>query len=260
VDTASGVTIGSKRDSNGAQIKLSPLAKETDIGNDKVPLRVATAKRLTFIRHGQSEANYYWNTNGDNAPKPWFYDPALTEIGIQQAQERAKETRLQYPGLIVVAPLRRAIQTALIVWGHMLGKVPFIILPLCTEQVTESDDIGRTKSNLIEQFPESGIDWSHVGEHQFWWYIPDNKKVEGELYEDFKLRYKTEGGWEEPLSMLAKRVVDFESWLTLRQESNIAVVSHGDFIRCMTGVNLKNGAQLAFDVDPLVPLTPYLGK
>jgi broad specificity phosphatase PhoE len=219
---------------------------------------VAEGKRLlhvNFVRHGESEANLWWREHPGVCP--WYFDPDLTPVGIEQAKARQKEIESLHVDVVVVSPLLRTLKTCKLVFSHLIGKVPFVVQPLCREQVTESDDIGKMKDTMEAQYPE--YDWALVPEKQFWWYIPDDRKVEGENdLAGFNKRYKECGGWVEPVPVLANRVREFEAWLVSRPEASIAVVSHGDFIECMTGQNLRNAAHLMFEVDPLKPLEPKL--
>jgi hypothetical protein len=55
--------------------------------------------------------------------------------------------------------------------------------------VTDADDVGNFKETLEKEFPQ--FDYSLMPHGPaFWWYIPEDKKIEGETdLESFKQRY-----------------------------------------------------------------------
>jgi len=60
--------------------------------------------------------------------------------------------------LIVVSPLRRAMQTAhLALETYIRQGVPVVAHPLATEQVTGSDDIGSAPFTLKQEWPN--VNW-----------------------------------------------------------------------------------------------------
>ena len=77
------------------------------------PPRAATAesKRITFLRHGQSEGNAA-KARGISRSDPCLLDCGLTRLGVQQAQA-AGAAASREPELVVVSILKRAIATAL---------------------------------------------------------------------------------------------------------------------------------------------------
>ena len=73
--------------------------------------------RLTFVRHGESEANVqkvYWN-----APQGY----GLTDKGVQQAAALAELLAERPYSNLYSSPVLRAVQTAQIV-GRRLGLAP----------------------------------------------------------------------------------------------------------------------------------------
>ena len=64
----------------------------------------AGANRILFLRHGQSEAN----ASGSDVP-----DPHLTDLGVMQAKSWRGLIGSFGADVVLVSPLRRAIQTAL---------------------------------------------------------------------------------------------------------------------------------------------------
>jgi len=210
-----------------------------------------TVVHLIVIRHGESECNAAEKANP--GVRPWIFDPHLTELGVQQAQARGKELEplMDEIEMVVLSPLTRTCQTTHHVFGELHGKVPFLVHPLCREMLTESDDVGQFAETMQERFPQ--YDWTHVPPSSFWWYIPDDKQLHGETVEDFRARFKELGGWEEPEAHVRERVTEFEAFLLSTHKSRIAVVSHGDFLMGVTGVNLKNAERCMLVVQPLKP-------
>ena len=45
-----------------------------------------------------------------------------------------------------------------------------------------------------------------------------------------------------------------------RPETKFIVVSHGDFIECMTGNNLRNAANCILEIDPMHPIVPKTSR
>ncbi|KAL6072094.1 putative Alpha-ribazole phosphatase [Balamuthia mandrillaris] len=209
-------------------------------------------KRITFVRHGQSTSNAAWDAHDT---EPFIFDAPLTEKGRQQARERAVKLLEEKPvQLVVASPLTRASQTCELVFGHLKGTVPFIVHPLCREQMSGADDVGRLKADLQKDFSEFDLRLVPEG---FWWYIPAERHVEGETLEEHYRRYKEAGGWTEPGKVLAKRIQEFEAWIVERPESEFGVVSHGDFIERMCNIDrIGNAEQFILEVDPLNPIVP----
>ena len=68
--------------------------------------------KLYLIRHGEAEHNVGAKIYGDAAyDMPQFWNPSLTEKGIQQARQLQTMMELQ-DKYIIVSPLQRALETA----------------------------------------------------------------------------------------------------------------------------------------------------
>src|SRR6185312_9254772 len=116
---------------------------------------------VLFIRHGESESNAFWEKN---QIEPWIFDPAITEKGYQQAI--ALKNRIDFvPDLIISSPLKRSLLTAELVFDGIECRQ--IVSPLVIEALSEADDLGSLKRDLIVEFPD--WDWSLVSD-DFWWY------------------------------------------------------------------------------------------
>jgi len=214
---------------------------------------------VSFIRHGESTSNEGWDRLGR---EPWIFDAKLTERGIEQALQRGRELQAEgySPELIVVSPLSRTLMTCDCVFSYLRGKCRFIVHPICREQVTGADDIGRHKEDLEREFAEEHFDFSLVPSRKFWWYIPEEYQTEQHDLPTHQQIYQGANngkGWEEPGKVLASRCREFEKWLVESNHKEIAVVSHGDFIERMCGMDrdIENCERFILEVNPLQPLT-----
>lgn len=176
---------------------------------------------MILVRHAQSEFNvHYSRTRID----PGIRDPALTELGVQQA--RAAATRLRdlvadrpTPQRILTSPYTRALQTAEIL--HEVLELPLEIDPIVGERCAFVCDLGSTRDELAVRFPRFAFD--HLA-HEWW---PRQIEEEDGLMsrcEAFRARMAADAGW-----------------------AGTIVVSHWGFIRGLTGETVGNCAVLHFD-------------
>ena len=104
-------------------------------------------KRVCFVRHGQGDHNA--------SIKGWqLCDPPLNAKGEGQVKQLATELKPQLKqfDLIVVSPLTRAMQTA--TGGFDGVKCPWAVQPLLRERMGAPCDSGRTKCELLRDFPK----------------------------------------------------------------------------------------------------------
>eukprot|EP00297_Palpitomonas_bilix_P012132 CAMPEP_0113871632 /NCGR_PEP_ID=MMETSP0780_2-20120614/2754_1 /TAXON_ID=652834 /ORGANISM="Palpitomonas bilix" /LENGTH=312 /DNA_ID=CAMNT_0000857051 /DNA_START=143 /DNA_END=1081 /DNA_ORIENTATION=- /assembly_acc=CAM_ASM_000599 len=132
-------------------------------------------KRVWLIRHGQSEANIrsYYSAAGD----PTLRDCPLSPEGHKQAQQLREKLSELKPPLVVCSPLRRAIQTALHVFGRRKG-LPLVAHPFTTEFWTDAQESkGREREEILADpqlidmegfsrisFRQLWADWGHIGD------------------------------------------------------------------------------------------------
>jgi broad specificity phosphatase PhoE len=94
-------------------------------------------------------------------------DPPLTELGKSQAQ--ALQTTIT-PGLIVISPMTRKIQTALLAFGSLLSTSPFKTEVQVWPDLREAHDaicnIGVARADLTAKFPQ----FEFTGCHDKWDY------------------------------------------------------------------------------------------
>lgn len=195
-------------------------------------------KRVWFVRHAESEFNAsdkLTNQKVINNPK-YFWDANLTNMGMSQAE------KILAPDidLIIVSPLARAIQTALLGFSSQIKSgTPIVADPRICEDLCDSDDLGRTVKELKIVFPR--VDFSTMGEEDIWWYhdhlpVNESDKV-SYLRKDWMSRR-----YEEPSESIYRRIDSFMKSITQlpSKYSKIAVVSHSGILRRITGVKMNN--------------------
>jgi broad specificity phosphatase PhoE len=173
---------------------------------------------MIFIRHGQSEFNVIY---GQTRQDPGIEDPAITKLGVAQAEQAACFLDGMNVRRLISSPYRRALQTAAII-AKRLG-LSIAVNPMVREHYAFSCDIGTPRDGLIQEWP--GIDFSQLEER--WW-----------PHED------------ETDDLVAARGRAFiETSTTLPDRDQIAVVSHWGFIRGITGLKVTNGTVLRVDLE-----------
>jgi Ca2+-binding EF-hand superfamily protein/broad specificity phosphatase PhoE len=200
-------------------------------------------KVVSFIRHGESEANAACDVIGT---AKGIFNPHITLKGIGQAKARREELKKQAEhfkfDLIVVSPMRRALET----YSHAMADyitagVPTIGHPLVREQFSESDDVGDAPSEIKSAWP--GVDWSLFPDQpEVWWYAGETFTTEEAkgltVLSQRELNIRDD--WEEPWELVLERAQAFEEWVRARPEKHICVVSHGGFIEALVGPRMGN--------------------
>ena len=140
-------------------------------------------------------------------------DADLTPTGQQQAATVKTDAAALHPELIVVSPLSRAIDTALIVFG----KGDYI----CLESLRERNGLlkngqRRTLEYLKDRFAEHDINFDNIepGEDKLW--------------------HAFGGETLETPEACSQRAYDSLLWITRRPEKEIAIVAHGGLFHQMT--------------------------
>ncbi len=177
---------------------------------------------IYFIRHAQSAFNA---VHDPLKPDPMIFDAPITDLGKIQAQQVRRQVEKLDVKTVIVSPFTRTIETALWIFGF---RFPFQISADVREQLCNSCDVGSAPGELSRSFPHLSFD--HLAER--WWY--DGEK-------DHR------GISVEPEEVLMKRANNFASHLRRENIHSTAIVSHGNFIRAMTGVKPKNCEIIKFD-------------
>lgn len=192
-------------------------------------------KRVHLVRHGQGFHNLlsdifndvhvrFGESLGNPYCHPALVDPPLTEIGREQARAlrpKARALRPQ-PQLVVVSPMVRATQTAVIGFDHLLDgaatRVPFVAHEGCHEIAgVHICDRRRPLNDLRTDFPCVDYDTANISEEDPLW------------KEDVR----------ESLTELADRGYAFLMWLRSRPEADIAVATHSTFLFALLNAAMR---------------------
>ncbi len=170
---------------------------------------------IYLIRHAQSEFNAgYAELKRD----PMIFDAPLSELGKSQAVEaRAVVADLDITKLIV-SPLTRTLQTAELIFQR---AHPIIIDANVREQTSHSGDVGSHPDQLAKDWTH--LDFSHLEAH--WWHKGEKDSLGIPL---------------EPLSSVEIRAAAFVEFAKQSNMKSTAIVSHGNFIRVLTGIQPEN--------------------
>jgi broad specificity phosphatase PhoE len=201
-------------------------------------------KIVSFIRHGESEANAA--CDGPLGTAKGIWNPHITAKGVAQAQgrrEKLKEDPERWKfDLVVVSPMKRTLETYKEALADYIERgIPTIGHPLAREQFSESDDVGDSPVDIKAGWPK--IDWSNFPDHpEVWWYAGPDFTLEqaSTLTVQSQRDLNLKEDWEEPWSLVLERASLFEDWLRERPEKHICVVSHGGFIEALVGPRMGN--------------------
>ena len=169
---------------------------------------------IYFIRHGQSEFNAAFNGKID----PMIFDPALTKLGLEQAESARVNILKLGIDRVITSPFTRAIQTAKIMFD---GISPIEVQLGHHELLLHSSDIGRHPSDLKESFPD--LTFEHIP--YSWWY---KNSTNGLTIE------------KEPLELFKERISRFVLALDQIKNENVAIVGHGNAFREILDLKLDN--------------------
>ena len=177
---------------------------------------------IYLIRHAQSAFNAVY---GPNKPDPMIFDAPITELGETQAKRAGLEVEKFNIKNVIVSPFTRTLQTAQLIFGN---KLPFQINAEVREQLVNSCDVGSPPHKLAKDFPH--LNFNHLD--KCWWH-------EGE--KDYR------GISVEPQEVLMERVDRFIDYMERECIQSTAIVSHGNFIRALTGIKPQNCDIIKFD-------------
>lgn len=157
--------------------------------------------KLYFVRHGESTFNQLKLHQHGKVE--------LSEYGQKQAQKVAKRFTTIPIELIISSPMTRALQTA-----EEIQKIT-------NKKLIEVDLLREVKKPSIFE-GKSLIDPA----------LSDIKELIKENFENPKWYHSD----EENFSDLKKRAAEFLEHISAYSEQNIAVVTHGDFLRIIIGI------------------------
>ncbi len=177
---------------------------------------------IYFIRHAQSKFNAAYQP-GD--PDPLIFDAPLSPLGEVQAIGTRKHIKDLDINKLIVSPLTRTLQTATLIFKN---AYPVAINATIREQLSFSGDVGRAPHELTRDYPH--LDFDHLEEH--WWHEGKNNQ---------------HGYAVEPHSSLQQRADQFAAFLTASNTRSTAIVTHGNFIHTITGIQPENCEIIKFD-------------
>ena len=177
---------------------------------------------IYLIRHAQSAFNAVY---GPNKSDPMIFDAPITELGKTQAEQARREVEKLDIQNVIVSPFTRTLQTAQLIFGN---SFPFQINAVVREQLVNSCDVGSPPYKLAKDFPH--LNFNHLDE--CWWH-------EGE--KDYR------GISVEPEEFLIERADRFVDYIKLEGIHSTAIVSHGNFIRALTGIKPQNCEIIPFN-------------
>ena len=178
---------------------------------------------IYLIRHAQSEANAAFAKLDRD---PMIFDAPLSALGKTQAEEARQTVADLDIDNIIVSPLTRTLETAEIIFQRAHAMV---VNAGVREQTCHSGDVGSHPDLLARDWAH--LDFSHLKSH--WWH-------DGEENEH--------GIPYEPLEVLEKRAAAFVSFAKQTNIASTAIVTHGNFIRVLTGIQPDNCQVLKLDI------------
>ena len=177
---------------------------------------------IYLIRHAQSAFNAVY---GPNKPDPMIFDAPITELGETQAKQARREVEKLDIKNVIVSPFTRTLQTAQLIFEN---RLPLQINAAVREQLVNSCDVGSPPHKLAQDFPH--LNFNHLDD--CWWH-------EGE--KDYR------GISVEPEEVLMERADRFVDYIKRESIHSTAIVSHGNFIRALTGIKPKNCEVIQFN-------------
>jgi broad specificity phosphatase PhoE len=171
---------------------------------------------MFLLRHGQSYFNLHFS---ETRIDPGIEDPALTPLGVRQAEAAAAQLAGASLTRIIISPYTRALETAEPILA--LHSVPVDIMHEVRERAAFACDVGSAPEVLAARFPHHGF--LHLPPQ--WWHE----------------------GTESPEDTVA-RADSFRERMALRADSaTTLLVSHWAFILALTGNSTSNGEILEYD-------------
>lgn len=209
-----------------AKANAKPQPSESDMTNLDHDATHITTKIIHFQRHGQG----YHNLLGDHTKalgqkfdiddpnpdinpfvKPEIQDSPLTHKGRQEAALQRPTASQLKPEVVIVSPLHRAIQTALITFAdHYDDGVPFVAHEGCREQLgLLTCNKALPLSQTVADFPQVNFDLMTAEEEDHLW-KPHAR--------------------EEPVAEANRAYGFLTEFLMKREEKELAVVCHSAWL------------------------------
>jgi len=203
-------------------------------------------KHVLFLRHGQCTHNVSVRA------ALTVEDSQLNAVGRRQAAAQARNLARDLAehghevDLIVASPLRRTLETALILRRELGEATPLVACALCTERVCAACDRGTLVSELQREFG-AAVDLDDLSRRdQAWWPAAEERSlwgaggIEGVNGGELPEAPPALEAYERSTGMLRARADAFGRWVAARPEQNICVVGHVAFFSALLGHQLKN--------------------
>jgi broad specificity phosphatase PhoE len=181
--------------------------------------------KSVYVWHTISEANNAYGNDTPcihTSPGSWRYqDARLTRKGIKQCLKARGETmgggaEHISPELIVVSPFTRTLQTAHIIFSGR--NIPFLVHDTARERWGKyTCDKRRSKSEILRDIAPL--------------FRASNDRIDVKSFafgEDLDTKWTEE---RESFDSITGRGIELLKWLATRPEREIAVVTHGSFLR-----------------------------
>mmetsp|Transcript_38002 Transcript_38002/g.68438 ORF Transcript_38002/g.68438 Transcript_38002/m.68438 type:complete len:358 (+) Transcript_38002:83-1156(+) len=231
-----------------AQPRISATARDMDLVEAAYAARDHESydKILILMRHGEAKHNVferkYVQKNGTamgeaNADGDYPVDPMLTGKGCGQMLDISRRTATFFnrdtglqPDLVVVSPLRRAIQSALISFPYhtaqtSLSNTPWICHPMGMEQANgNKSEFVSSPQELGQMFP--GVDFA----------LFEESLVGGDV--DELNGRDTVPLFESKIDLMG-RTDEFLRWIKEREERVIVVSSHATWLQSLCAFPLQ---------------------
>ena len=191
--------------------------------------------KLIFVRHAEST----FNAAIKQGVEPCIRDATLTPKGLAQAAQGCEDLAHLLstccpqgkPDAIFVSPLRRALDTCLLVCPFdTYAECEYRVCPALRECISGTDDIGSTAQTLQSSYPAFNFDdlepvwWSTPAELQN---IPEEEIFE--VYCESPERFKSCDNHG-----LRDRLDSFIALLQARMDSCVVIVAHRKLIGLLT--------------------------
>ena len=233
-----------------------------------------TKQKFLLIRHAESEFNLERATSKDRSSviyNKYLIDCKITNTGESQISFSMSKINPLPISLVLVSPLKRALQTAKFLFKDHPSNPRFVVVPYLRERVSASCDLSDFIDKPLKEFEE--FDWSNMmklieGKKGVYWLSeelcnveamdeirkisdPDDQKMEivKWMEEYFKSEKKENGNKKqkfETVKIFQKNIEKLIKFLAQLKEKRIltgelgdtiAIVSHGGTLKelCMRG-------------------------
>lgn len=190
--------------------------------------------KIKFIRHSHSTANEYYEKYGMPPDDPWYKNAKLTSKGIDMVIQNKEKllTALNNPDIILTSPLKRTVQTALLLYDKFNGK-EINLVPLVSETGEHVENKGAGLESLFNDAEVSKMpNFESVKFNDYYnagW--NENRIIKQDLWND-----------DIKFNDINYRIKEFKKLMSDNRFTNKSVVifSHRDLIYNLLGYNISN--------------------